>query len=72
MIRDNMSLREIRQEGLAALLERLGPAGTLRFLAQYHEGRGDYTLERHKWLDDVSIDDFLAGIERRNSQQEKN
>ena len=32
-----MTLPEIRRAGLAALLDRLGPDGTLRFLTAMHE-----------------------------------
>jgi hypothetical protein len=60
-----MTLREIRREGLQALLDRLGPAGTIRFLQQYDAGRGDYTKERHQWLDGVTIDEVVEDIERR-------
>lgn len=37
---------EVRQEGLSALLERLGPADAIRFIQQFSPGRGDYTTER--------------------------
>ena len=65
MVRKSMSLREIRQEGVQALLDRLGPAGTVRFLQQYELGRGNYTKERHQWLDGVTIDDVVDDIDRR-------
>ena len=65
MVRKSMTLREIRREGLQALLDRLGPAGTVRFLQQYELGRGDYTKERHQWLDGVTIDEVVKDIERR-------
>jgi hypothetical protein len=60
-----MTLHEIRREGVQALLDRLGPAGTVRFLQQYELGRGDYTKERHRWLDGVTIDEVVKDIERR-------
>jgi hypothetical protein len=36
----SMSAYEIRLEGWKALTERLGPAGAMRFMAQYDPGRG--------------------------------
>lgn len=54
-----MTLPEIRRAGLAALLDRLGPDGTLRFLQQYESGAGDYTQERHVWLDGLSLEDVV-------------
>jgi len=68
MVRKSMTLREIRHEGLQALLDRLGPAGTFRFLQQYDLGRGDYTKERHRWLDRTTIDDIVEDVERRRAQ----
>ncbi|MFH1108265.1 MAG: hypothetical protein V1790_03575 [Planctomycetota bacterium] len=65
MVRKSMTLHEIRREGLDALLDRLGPAGAIRFLQQYDAGRGDYTRQRHRWLDGVTIDEVVTDIERR-------
>ncbi len=65
MVRKSMSLREIRQEGIQALLDRLGPAGTVRFLQQYELGPGNYTKGRHQWLDGVTIDEVVEDIDRR-------
>ena len=62
--RKRLSLREIRQEGLDALLERLGPVGTIRFPAIRSRAR-DYTQQRHRWLDGVTVTDFVEGIKRR-------
>ena len=58
-----MTLEEIRQAGLEALRERLGRAGMIRFLQQFDSGQGDYARERHKWVDQTTLDDLqkLAG-----------
>ncbi len=69
MVRKNATNEEIRREGLAALLERLGPAGTIRFLQQYESGEGDYTKERHAWLSDLTVDDIIEDIRRRRATQ---
>jgi hypothetical protein len=50
-----MTLMEVRQEGLAALAERLGPVGMVRFLQQFETGYGDYSVERHTWLEAVDV-----------------
>lgn len=68
MVRKDWTLQEIRREGLQALLDRLGPAGTIRFLQQYEPGRGDYTKERRQWLDHVTLDDAVKGIEQRRHE----
>ena len=40
------TLEEIRTLGLAALRERLGRAGMIRFLQQFENGSGDYAATR--------------------------
>ncbi len=60
-----MTIPEIRREGFQALLQRLGPAGTIRFLQQFDPGFGDYTKDRHGWLDDLNLDDIAEAIEAR-------
>lgn len=60
-----MTPEQIRSRGLRALEEALGPVGMLRFLQQFEPGQGDYTEERHKWLDDLTLEDIRRSIERR-------
>ena len=48
-----MTLMQIRSAGLAALARELGPVGMVRFLQQYETGKGDYSRDRHEWLDDL-------------------
>jgi len=52
------TLDEVRREGLAALRERLGRADMVRFLQQFETGRGDYSKERHEWVDRISIEEI--------------
>ncbi|MBW4430887.1 MAG: hypothetical protein KME28_03860 [Pelatocladus maniniholoensis HA4357-MV3] len=60
-----MKLTEIRQQGYQALINALGVAGTLRFLQQLEVGYGDYTKERHQWLNQVTIDDFRNYVKQK-------
>ena len=46
-----LTLNEIRDRGYAALLRELGPRDYVRFLQQFQVGEGDYTKQRHDWLD---------------------
>ena len=52
------TLEEIRREGLEALRDRLGRSGTIRFLAQFENGSGDYSEDRHLWVDDTSLEEI--------------
>ena len=49
----DMTDAEVYEIGLEILLDALGPAGRLRFLGKCKPCTGDYTIERHKWLDDT-------------------
>ena len=46
---------EIAAAGFAALVEKLGPGGAVEFLHQFEKGRGDYTKERRKILEPVTL-----------------
>jgi len=65
MVRKNMTLHEIRREGLQALLDRLGPAGTVRFLQQYEAGQGDYSRERELLLPDWDAETLVRQARER-------
>jgi len=59
-----LTLPDVRREGFRALLERLGPADTIRFLQQYDPGHGDYTKERDALLKDLTLDGLIQDLER--------
>ena len=63
-----MTLSQIRKVGLEALVQALGQIGTVRFLQQFEVGRGDYTKERGRWLDKMSIQDIAKGIKEERSK----
>jgi hypothetical protein len=48
-------LGAIRKKGIEALTEKLGPIGMVEFIRQFDSGYGDYTKERHEWLDDENV-----------------
>ncbi len=64
MIVEERPLGEITQAGYRALVEELGVADTIRFLHQYGMGEGDYTAERHTWLDGITMDELVAEIKQ--------
>jgi len=51
--------------GIEALTEKLGPIGMVDFIQQFDSGYGDYTKDRHNWLNDLSIEDISEGIKNR-------
>ena len=58
------TLAEITRDAIQILNRELGPIETLRFLRQYTEGVGNYTAERHEWLDALSLDDIDKALRR--------
>ena len=70
---DPTDLFQIRQLGLEVLSHELGPVAMIRFLQQYETGTGDYSKERHQWLDKITIDDIAEKTRRlRVMKKEKN
>lgn len=54
---------QIRIAGLRALHQALGLVGMIRFLQQYETGSGDYSKDRHAWLDRWTLDDIRHELE---------
>jgi hypothetical protein len=56
---EKMTDEEFERHTLELLREELGPYGLARFLSTYRTGTGDYTRDRHKWLDEVTMEEIL-------------
>ncbi len=65
---ETMTLEQIRRAGLAALLRDLGPVGTIRFLQQFETGAGDYSRDRHQWLDGLDIEAVIEEVRQRGKE----
>ncbi|MBD2665696.1 hypothetical protein B6N60_04502 [Richelia sinica FACHB-800] len=55
---------ELYRKGFQALVDALGYVDAIRFIRQFDNGNGDYTEERHQWLDEVTMDEILADIKK--------
>lgn len=71
MTTSTMTLNQIRQKGLEVLSRELGPVGMIRFMQQFETGSGDYSLERHEWLDDQTVEDIYKRIKERRLESEE-
>ncbi len=60
-------LATIRRMGIEALTEKLGPVGMVEFIRQFDSGSGDYTKERHEWLDRLDIEAIVKQAEAKRS-----
>lgn len=54
------SAAQLAADGFAALVQKLGMAEAVRYVQLYDQGTGDYTRERHEWLDRVSPDQLAT------------
>ena len=61
-------LGTIRRMGIEALTEKLGPVGMVEFIQQFDSGYGDYTKERHEWLDDMDIETIVKEAEAKRGR----
>ncbi len=60
-------LGTIRRMGILALSEKLGPVGMVEFIRQFDSGYGDYTKERHEWLDEIDINSIVKQAEAKRN-----
>jgi len=58
----SISPNALRQLGVEALTNALGPVGMASFIRQYDNGYGDYTKERHSNVGDMSVDEIYEEI----------
>ena len=61
-----MSDDDFERQALAILQRELGLDGLARFLRLYRSGTGDYTRDRHQWLEGATIQEIMAEIEGRD------
>jgi hypothetical protein len=63
---EKMTDADFERHALAILKRELGLDGLARFLRIYRSGDGDYSRDRHRWLEGATIQEIMAEIERRN------
>jgi len=64
-------LVETTHKAIAVLSKELGIVETVRFLAQFGTGLGDYTRERDTILRGLTMDEILSEIERTHRRRPK-
>jgi hypothetical protein len=53
---------QFEEHALSILHQELGLDGLARFLRIYRSGKGDYTAERHQWLDGLTVADIAREL----------
>ncbi len=66
-----MPLEQIRIAGMEALARELGVVGMVHFLQQFETGHGDYSKDRHNWLDDQDVETIVKRIRERRETGKK-
>jgi len=61
--------RAMRAKAVNALLREVGPAGYVRFLQDLYPGHGNYTEERHSWLDAESFEEVSQALLRMGLEE---
>ncbi|NER95561.1 MAG: hypothetical protein F6J86_17250 [Symploca sp. SIO1B1] len=56
--------QEIMKQGYQALVDYLGVVDAIRFIQYFSPGQGDYTKERHQWLNNKSLEDILVEMKQ--------
>ncbi|HWE53078.1 MAG TPA: hypothetical protein VG273_25025 [Bryobacteraceae bacterium] len=62
---DGMTDEDFERHSLAILQRELGLDGLARFLRLNRSTDGDYTRNRHKWLDGLTIDEITTEVQSR-------
>jgi hypothetical protein len=60
---EQMNDEDFERHALGILQRELGLGGLARFLRVYRSGNGDYTRDRHQWLQDATIEEVMAEVE---------
>ncbi|MFH1702887.1 MAG: hypothetical protein ABIB41_05580 [Nitrospirota bacterium] len=61
------ALAEIKTKGWMALVKELGHSGATKFILLYEPGEGDYTKERKELFRDVTIEEIIREIRKKES-----
>lgn len=62
---EKMTDEEFERHALAVLQREFGLDRLARFLRVYRAGTGDYTRDRRRWLEGVTIQEIMAEVERQ-------
>jgi hypothetical protein len=65
----HQTLAQIRQAGLEVLARHLGPVGMVRFLRHSETGFGNYTEDRHQWLENKDVNTLATEIMAKRMEQ---
>jgi hypothetical protein len=59
---------DLNYKGFQALVAALGYGDAIRFLKQFEQGSGDYTQDRDRWLDSLTLDEIWLDLNPASRQ----
>lgn len=62
------ALRQITREAVEVLSKEIGIANTIRFINQFAIGYGNYTQERERIFEDMTLEEILGEIKKMRNQ----
>ncbi len=62
-------MHQINSRATQLLIRHMGIADTLRFLSQFRAGSGDYTAERKRLFEGMTVRQLAEEIRQENSQR---
>ncbi len=68
-LKEEMTDEQFDRHAMKVLARELGPGGLARFIRLNRSGSGDYTRDRHKWLDGVTIEEICRDMEAQGLTQ---
>lgn len=60
-------ISELTHRATDTLIQEFGIVDTIRFLNQFRAGRGNYTMERERLFEGMSVKDIVAEIKARRT-----
>ncbi len=57
---------EIHKKGYKILAKELGVVDFIRFIQEFEKGEGNYTVDRHTWQDQYSVEKLVESIKKGN------
>ena len=56
----------VNENATNILIKEIGVVDTIRFINQFTTGHGNYTEERRKMVDTMTLEEIISGIEAMN------
>jgi hypothetical protein len=60
-------LVEITKEAFKVLNKEMGIVDTVRFINQFTTGYGDYTQDREQLFKDMTLDDIISAVKKKQT-----